>query len=135
MKKVSQLDHVTLAAAGPQQPLQVVSVDRIEEMPMHADVYLFKCSCACCMLSKRNLLDDRSDPLHRLSATTAVGCAITAVAAVITFQLNVPVPLFCRLLDDNRQLFVPELQETINPHPHFMLFATQNPPGKESALL
>ena len=35
----------------------------------------------------------------------------------------------CRLLDDNRQLFVPELQETINPHPHFMLFATQNPPG------
>ncbi|KAL0028971.1 hypothetical protein WJX77_009058 [Trebouxia sp. C0004] len=35
-----------------------------------------------------------------------------------------------RLLDDNRQLFVPELQETINPHPHFMLFATQNPPGQ-----
>ena len=24
---------------------------------------------------------------------------------------------------------VPELQETIRPHPHFMLFATQNPPG------
>jgi len=45
------------------------------------------------------------------------------------------VPVFYRLLDDNRQLFVPELQETINPHPHFMLFATQNPPGKESALL
>ena len=34
-----------------------------------------------------------------------------------------------RLLDDNRELFVPELQETIVPHPHFMLFATQNPPG------
>ncbi|RMZ52645.1 hypothetical protein APUTEX25_000764 [Auxenochlorella protothecoides] len=34
-----------------------------------------------------------------------------------------------RLLDDNRELFVPELQETIKPHPHFMLFATQNPPG------
>ena len=34
-----------------------------------------------------------------------------------------------RLLDDNRELFVPELQETIEPHPHFMLFATQNPPG------
>ncbi|CAI5953539.1 unnamed protein product, partial [Closterium sp. NIES-65] len=34
-----------------------------------------------------------------------------------------------RLLDDNRQLFVPELQETVSPHPHFMLFATQNPPG------
>lgn len=36
----------------------------------------------------------------------------------------------CRLLDDNRELFVPELQETIKPHPHFMLFATQNPPGE-----
>lgn len=38
--------------------------------------------------------------------------------------------LLCRLLDDNRQLYVPELQETINPHPHFMLLATQNPPGQ-----
>ncbi|KAH9969750.1 P-loop containing nucleoside triphosphate hydrolase protein [Russula dissimulans] len=34
-----------------------------------------------------------------------------------------------RLLDDNRELFVPETQEVIKPHPHFMLFATQNPPG------
>ncbi|KAI5016290.1 hypothetical protein ZWY2020_006141 [Hordeum vulgare] len=34
-----------------------------------------------------------------------------------------------RLLDDNRELFVPELQETISAHPNFMLFATQNPPG------
>eukprot|EP00958_Prasinococcus_capsulatus_P008905 scaffold874_cov380-Prasinococcus_capsulatus_cf.AAC.29 len=34
-----------------------------------------------------------------------------------------------RLLDDNRELFVPELQQVVHPHPHFMLFATQNPPG------
>ncbi|CAI5759429.1 unnamed protein product [Candida verbasci] len=34
-----------------------------------------------------------------------------------------------RLLDDNRELFVPETQEIITPHPDFMLFATQNPPG------
>ncbi|XP_071685110.1 midasin isoform X2 [Lolium perenne] len=33
-----------------------------------------------------------------------------------------------RLLDDNRELFVPELQETVPAHPDFMLFATQNPP-------
>ncbi|KAK8664402.1 hypothetical protein V6N13_084194 [Hibiscus sabdariffa] len=33
-----------------------------------------------------------------------------------------------RLLDDNRELFVPELRETIQAHPNFMLFATQNPP-------
>jgi len=35
----------------------------------------------------------------------------------------------CRLLDDNRELFVPELHEVVKPHPHFMLFATQNPAG------
>ena len=34
-----------------------------------------------------------------------------------------------RLLDDNRELVVPETHEVIKPHPHFMLFATQNPPG------
>ncbi|XP_061756335.1 midasin isoform X2 [Nerophis ophidion] len=34
-----------------------------------------------------------------------------------------------RLLDDNRELFVPETQEVIKAHPRFMLFATQNPPG------
>ncbi|XJO73933.1 hypothetical protein BDV3_004832 [Batrachochytrium dendrobatidis] len=35
-----------------------------------------------------------------------------------------------RLLDDNRELFLPETQELIKPHPHFMLFATQNPAGQ-----
>ena len=34
-----------------------------------------------------------------------------------------------RLLDDNRELLIPETNETIRPHEHFMLFATQNPPG------
>ncbi|KAI8815825.1 uncharacterized protein EV422DRAFT_572412 [Fimicolochytrium jonesii] len=34
-----------------------------------------------------------------------------------------------RLLDDNRELFIPETQTTIRPHPNFMLFATQNPAG------
>ncbi|TDL22264.1 P-loop containing nucleoside triphosphate hydrolase protein [Rickenella mellea] len=34
-----------------------------------------------------------------------------------------------RLLDDNRELFIPETNEVVKPHPHFMLFATQNPPG------
>ncbi|KAL0578801.1 AAA ATPase midasin [Marasmius crinis-equi] len=34
-----------------------------------------------------------------------------------------------RLLDDNRELVIPETGEVIKPHPHFMLFATQNPPG------
>ncbi|ORY03799.1 P-loop containing nucleoside triphosphate hydrolase protein, partial [Basidiobolus meristosporus CBS 931.73] len=34
-----------------------------------------------------------------------------------------------RLLDDNRELLIPETQEVVKPHPHFMLFATQNPAG------
>ena len=34
-----------------------------------------------------------------------------------------------RLLDDNRELVIPETQEVVRPHPNFMLFATQNPPA------
>ncbi|KAL9034550.1 MAG: hypothetical protein Q9214_006997, partial [Letrouitia sp. 1 TL-2023] len=34
-----------------------------------------------------------------------------------------------RLLDDNRELLIPETQNIVRPHPNFMLFATQNPPG------
>ena len=34
-----------------------------------------------------------------------------------------------RLLDDNRELFIAETQETVKAHPRFLLFATQNPPG------
>ena len=34
-----------------------------------------------------------------------------------------------RLLDDNRELLLPETGEVVRPHAHFMLFATQNPPG------
>ncbi|KAK5359025.1 AAA ATPase midasin [Exophiala xenobiotica] len=34
-----------------------------------------------------------------------------------------------RLLDDNRELLIPESQEIVRPHPNFMLFATQNPAG------
>lgn len=37
--------------------------------------------------------------------------------------------MISRLLDDNRELYVPELREAVRPHPHFMLFATQNPAG------
>ncbi len=33
------------------------------------------------------------------------------------------------LLDDDRELVIPETQEVIRPHPHFMLFATRNPSG------
>ncbi|CDR96456.1 ATPase associated with various cellular activities (AAA) family protein, putative [Babesia bigemina] len=32
-----------------------------------------------------------------------------------------------RILDDNREVYVPETGETIKSHPEFMIFATQNP--------
>ena len=32
-----------------------------------------------------------------------------------------------RLLDDNRELYLAETNETVKPHPDFRLFATQNP--------
>ena len=34
-----------------------------------------------------------------------------------------------RVLDDNRELFIPETQTLIKAHPNFRLFATQNPSG------
>lgn len=34
-----------------------------------------------------------------------------------------------RVLDDNRELYIPETQTTIKADPKFRLFATQNPPG------
>ncbi|XP_034190386.2 midasin [Osmia lignaria lignaria] len=34
-----------------------------------------------------------------------------------------------RVLDDNRELFIPEIQQAVKAHDNFMLFATQNPPG------
>jgi midasin len=34
-----------------------------------------------------------------------------------------------RLLDSNQELFLPEINQTIKPHPGFRLFATQNPSG------
>lgn len=35
-------------------------------------------------------------------------------------------------MDDNREIFVPELNRTIAAHPNFRLFATQNPAGNYS---
>ena len=37
--------------------------------------------------------------------------------------------LTAQVLDDNRELFIPETRELVKAHPHFLLYGTQNPPG------
>lgn len=52
---------------------------------------------------------------------------LAEVCTVLIFHFFLFIIL--QLLDDNRELFIPETQETVVAHPMFMLFATQNPPG------
>lgn len=37
-----------------------------------------------------------------------------------------------QVLDDNRELFIPETQQLVKAHSQFLLFGTQNPPGSYS---
>uniref|UniRef100_A0A915DGN9 Midasin n=1 Tax=Ditylenchus dipsaci TaxID=166011 RepID=A0A915DGN9_9BILA len=52
---------------------------------------------------------------------------------IILDELNLAPPAVLealnRLLDDNREIFVPELNLAVAAHPRFQLFATQNPVG------
>jgi len=65
-----------------------------------------------------------------------LGALVTAVregAWIVLDELNLApsevLEALNRLLDDNRELFIPETQEVVKPHSSFLLFATQNPPG------
>ncbi|CAD6195224.1 unnamed protein product [Caenorhabditis auriculariae] len=62
--------------------------------------------------------------------------AVREGAWVILDELNLAptdvIEALNRLLDDNRELFVPEINETIKAHRKFRLFATQNPAGTYS---
>ncbi|XP_017784384.1 PREDICTED: midasin [Nicrophorus vespilloides] len=67
------------------------------------------------------------------------GCLVEAMRKghwIILDELNLAptdvLEALNRVLDDNRELFIPETQEVIKAHPNFMLFATQNPPGTYS---
>uniref|UniRef100_A0A5S6QIN1 Midasin n=1 Tax=Trichuris muris TaxID=70415 RepID=A0A5S6QIN1_TRIMR len=55
---------------------------------------------------------------------------------IILDELNLAEPdvleALNRVLDDNRELFIPETQEVVSAHENFILFATQNPPGAYS---
>ncbi|VDK68352.1 unnamed protein product, partial [Anisakis simplex] len=57
--------------------------------------------------------------------------AVRAGSWVILDELNLAptdvIEALNRLLDDNRELFVSELNNTVKAHPSFRLFATQNP--------
>ncbi|VDP12987.1 unnamed protein product [Heligmosomoides polygyrus] len=59
--------------------------------------------------------------------------AVRSGSWVILDELNLAptdiIEALNRLLDDNRELYVPELNTVIRAHPRFRLFATQNPAG------
>ncbi len=64
------------------------------------------------------------------------GPLVTAVRKghwVVLDELNLApsevLEMLNRLLDDNRELMIPDTQEVIKPHPDFAVFATQNPTG------
>ena len=64
------------------------------------------------------------------------GPLVTAVrngSWVVLDELNLApsevLEMLNRLLDDNRELMIPDTQEIIKPHPDFAIFATQNPTG------
>jgi midasin len=76
----------------------------------------------------------RSGPSGRLEFCE--GPLLTAARAgswVLLDELNLApsdvLEALNRLLDGNRELYVPELRATVRPAPGFMLFATQNPAG------
>lgn len=48
---------------------------------------------------------------------------------ITSASMHVADALTRRLLDDNRELFIADTQQTVTPHPSFVLFATQNPAG------
>jgi midasin len=64
------------------------------------------------------------------------GPLVTAVRKghwVVLDELNLApsevLEMLNRLLDDNRELMIPDTQEVIKPHSDFAVFATQNPTG------
>ena len=59
----------------------------------------------------------------------APSSVLEALNRVCIFALFSSFILIFQLLDDNREIFVHELNMTIKAHPRFQLFATQNPVG------
>lgn len=57
----------------------------------------------------------------------AVRCGYFLVLDELNLAPSEVLEALNRLLDDNRELLIPETQTIVKPHPHFRLFATQNP--------
>ncbi len=139
MKKVSWLEHVALAAAwftaatsSGQCRTHQRDVHACRCVPFQVFLCILHAQQAQCLGCKVRSYAQAVSWCYHSCGLCSHSCGRSHHIPT-TFKLSVPV--YYRLLDDNRQLLVPELQETINPHPHFMLFATQNPPGKASARL
>lgn len=57
----------------------------------------------------------------------AVRCGYFLVLDELNLAPSEVLEALNRLLDDNRELLIPETQTIVKPHSHFRLFATQNP--------
>ncbi|KGG50167.1 midasin, partial [Mitosporidium daphniae] len=75
-----------------------------------------------------------SNPIHIRFAYGALVRAMLTGSWLLLDELNLAptevLESLNRLLDDNRELYIPETGETIRPHPSFRLFATLNPHGR-----
>lgn len=106
---------------------------RRNQSPGHEQFLVRNLRLPLCYLSSTNVCNSFLTPGQLVFQEGALVQAVRKGYWVVLDELNLAptdvLEALNRLLDDNRELFVPELQETIRPHPHFMLFATQNPPG------
>jgi len=113
---MSELNLLTPLVRGQQCPLNATMLNKHPELPCISPEYQLPPVV-------------KPGPLFsNLHVVKTRDQRLVAVLVHVATVHHTPPP-HCRLLDDNRELFVPELQEVVRPHPHFMLFATQNPPG------
>ena len=69
-------------------------------------------------------------PTEVLEALNRV-CLVNYQGMHCTFVLT-RFTMLTQVLDDNRELFIPETQQVVKAHNQFLLFGTQNPPGSYS---
>jgi hypothetical protein len=114
-----------------EQQLAHVKADRATSRVTNQVPVLFP-PCNILLLLK-NWVRGGCSKLWKQPARTDLVTAVRKGHWVVLVELNLApsevLEMLDRLLDDNRELMVPDTQEVIKPHPDFAIFATQNPTG------